>query len=246
MGSVRREPELPEAADGAEDGGETALHVRGAPAVEPPVLAIAAEGLAAAPLRERLGTDHVDVAVQDQRAPLRAFGGQPGGHHVRLAVDLPVEGSGLRVRAQRRGVHGNVDRLEAQIPQDLANDPLPGLLVPQGRGRPHEAREDVRHPLGLLGDGIDDAGVLGRERIGQDGLRRGVAATVVGERRRGVEVGREAASAVRAGAQIFGRGLHGRKRVAHPRARVGVRPHRSAPPPPLAPLPPPPPTHHLP
>ena len=138
-GGVGRHPQPPQAPDGAEDGGEAALHVGGAAAVEPVIDRESAPNGSRSPHCETgsgLTTSMCPLRISD--APAAAFG-KPGRHHVGLAVDIPVERGGPGMGPQRRGVHGDVDVVESQVAQDLAHDLLPHLFVPERGRRLHKA-----------------------------------------------------------------------------------------------------------
>ena len=75
-GRAGASPSAAEAAHRPEDRGQPALHVGGAAAVEPAVLAIGPNGSRSRHMRARLRAHDVDVAVQDQRPARRPAGRQ--------------------------------------------------------------------------------------------------------------------------------------------------------------------------
>ena len=147
MGACGVEPEARRPLHGAEDGGQPALHVGRAAPVEPPVLAEPAERIAIRPTaRAAPGSPRRCVRSGSSDGRPSATSGIPGGHHVPLPVDVPIE---------RRG-RGCARRASASIGTSTGSRPssrrtprtirLAGLLLAEHRRGLDQARQHVGHP----------------------------------------------------------------------------------------------------
>jgi hypothetical protein len=120
----RGEPEPAKTEDGADDCYEPGFHVSASSAVEPIAVAGGPKRRRAPELLGR-GSNHVDVAVQDERIAAGAGSG-PVRDHVPLAGDVPRERGGQRMGPKCVCVHCDVDRLEPEKVAAIASSMISG------------------------------------------------------------------------------------------------------------------------
>ena len=157
---ARGEAEALQAAHRADHRRQPRLHVAGAAPVHPLPLDARVVGVAA-PQRDRLRADDVDVPVEDQRAAVGGAGRLPVGEHVGLLRDVPAERRAGGMALERGGVERHVERLEAERDEGAAHDLLAGRLLAEQRGRRDELRQQLGHRGRLGRDRGEDLGVHG-------------------------------------------------------------------------------------
>ena len=160
-GCTGLQAESPQPEHRTDDRREPRLHVPRAATVEPVAVARGLEGWSA-PQLLRCRADDVDVPIEDQRprAGDDGFTRAPGSTDVALSLDVPVERRCVWIGPKSIRPHDNVERLEVEgVAERLLHDRLSRLLVPEGRRRLDEAREELEHLVRDPGDRFHDLAI---------------------------------------------------------------------------------------
>ena len=145
-------------------GGDAALHVGGATAVDAPVLDLAAPGVLAPPF---LPADryHVDVAVQQKRTP--APGALQGGDDIGTPLVSDVDRTVSRVFLELFPVGLPLVDFEAEVSKVIPHEVLNRPFLPGDAGDGDDFLQELDHVIALFVDRIQESLLFIRRHLRQ-------------------------------------------------------------------------------